>query len=72
MTTQPQDHATIGRFVGGPLNGQLLPLGPDDGQEIIRAYGDGQVVYRQVGQLENTGPDDGAPTATYRFVETTD
>ena len=67
-----QQEATVGKFIGGPLDGQVLPLEPGSGAELVFPYGAAQIIYRQVGEIANTGPDDGAPTATYRFVRSTD
>lgn len=66
-----QQEATIGKFIGGPLDGQVLPLEPGSGKELVFPYDAAQIIYRQVGEVTNTGPDDGAATATYRFVRTT-
>lgn len=65
------ERATIGRFIGGPLDSQVLPLQANAGDEIVYPYGEAQVVYHRIGDVSNTGPSDGAATATYKFVGTT-
>lgn len=63
----------LGRLVGGPLSGQTIPLdAPDlDGvdEELVLAWEQGQLVYRRFGEAENTGPDDGPTTVSFRYDE---
>lgn len=58
----------IARLSGGPLDGQIIPLDSEDQTELIYPYTEGQVVYRRVGALENTGTDDGPTQAEFRFA----
>ncbi|WP_040164110.1 hypothetical protein [Microbacterium gorillae] len=62
----------IARLTGGPLDGQNLPLEDDAQDELILPYTEGQIVYRRVGALENTGSDDGATTAEFQYTEATE
>lgn len=62
----------IARLHGGPLDGQVLPLESPDLESLIVPYGEGQIIYRREGGLENTGTDDGPTQAKFWFVEATD
>lgn len=62
----------IARLHGGPLDGQVLPLESPELDEMIVAYGEGQIVYERRGALEHTGTDDGPTEAEFWFVEATE
>ncbi len=62
----------IARLTGGPLDGQVIPLEDDSDDSYIVPYGPGQLVYRRVGEFENTGESDGPSQAEYAFVESTE
>jgi hypothetical protein len=62
----------IARLTGGPLDGQVLPLDDDTDDSVIVPYGEGQLVYRRSGALENTGTDDGPSQATFAFAGATE
>jgi len=61
----------LGRLSGGPLDKQIIKLDAtsletiDD--EIVLPWDQVQLIYRRVGEAENTGPDDGPTTVPYRF-----
>lgn len=61
----------IARLHGGPLDGQVLPLESPELDSLIVPYGEGQIVYRREGDLENTGTTDGPSEAEFWFVEAT-
>lgn len=62
----------IAQLSGGPLDGQQLPLDDESQNELILPYTDGQLVYRRVGALENTGTADGPTEGTFVYVETSE
>lgn len=62
----------IARLHGGPLDGQVLPLESPDLDSLIVPYGEGQIVYRREGDLENTGTTDGPTEAEFWFVQNTE
>lgn len=62
----------IARLHGGPLDGQILPLEQPDEDQLIAPYGEGQVIYKRGGALENTGDHDGPTQAEFWFVESTE
>lgn len=62
----------IAQLSGGPLDGQQLPLDDADQEELILPYTEGQIVYRRVGQPENTGDSDGVTQIEFRFTEETE
>lgn len=62
----------IARLNGGPLDGQVIPLDPSVGDSMIVPYGEGQIIYRRVGDLENTGPSDGPSAARFEYVAATE
>lgn len=62
----------IARLVGGPLDGQIVPLEEESLDQFIAPYGEGQIVYEREGALENTGASDGPTEATFRYVEATE
>jgi hypothetical protein len=58
----------LGRLSGGPLDGQIVPLGTDTpDEEITVPWDTGHLVYRRAGEPENTGEHDGPTTVPYRF-----
>ncbi|MCB1298125.1 MAG: hypothetical protein KDB08_03995 [Microthrixaceae bacterium] len=62
----------IARLHGGPLDGQVLALDPTVGDDMIIPYGEGQLIYRRVGALANTGPSDGPTAARFEYVAATE
>ncbi len=62
----------IARLHGGPLDGQVLPLETPELDQLIVPYGEGQIIYRRGGELENTGDHDGPTAAQFWFVEATE
>lgn len=63
---------TIARLAGGPLDGQVIPLDDTIDDAYIASYGEGQIVYRRVGEPINTGTDDGPTEVTFQYVESTE
>lgn len=61
----------IARLVGGPLDGQVVPLEDPEQDTIISAYSEGQIVYRREGAPSNTGDHDGPTQVRFAFVEST-
>lgn len=62
----------IARLHGGPLDGQVIPLEDVALERYIAAYGEGQIIYGRVGELEHTGPDDGPTEASFRYLGSTE
>ena len=63
---------TIARLSGGPLDGQVIPLDETVDDAYIASYGEGQIVYRRVGEDTHTGPSDGPTEARFAYVESTE
>ncbi|WP_460773370.1 response regulator [Microbacterium sp. GXF7504] len=63
---------TIARLSGGPLDGQVIPLDETVDDAYIASYGEGQIVYRRVGDDVNTGTGDGPTEARFQYVESTE
>ncbi|KAA9135933.1 response regulator [Microbacterium caowuchunii] len=63
---------TLARLTGGPLDGQVLPLDESIDDTLIVPFAEGQLVYRRVGELENTGDDDGPTEAHFTYAESTE
>ncbi|MGG7466499.1 MULTISPECIES: response regulator [unclassified Plantibacter] len=63
---------TLAKLTGGPLDGEIIPLEEGQGAELVLPFGEGQLVYRQVGGLEDTGAHDGPTTANYTYEEATE
>ena len=63
---------TLAKLTGGPLDSEIIPL--EDGQdgELVLPYGEGQLIYRPVGEATNTGDHDGPTTTAYEYVEATE
>ncbi|MFT3798749.1 response regulator [Microbacterium sp.] len=59
----------IARLVGGPLDGQVLPLEDASQQRLIMPYSETQIVYAREGSPSHTGDHDGPTEAVFRFVE---
>lgn len=57
----------IARLIGGPLDGQVVPLDDDTDDTLIVPYGEGQLVYRRGGEPVHTGSDDGPTEARFVF-----
>lgn len=62
----------IARLIGGPLDGQVIPLEDPTLDRYIAAYGEGQIIYAREGELAHTGADDGPSEATFRFTSATE
>jgi len=62
----------IARLSGGPLDGQVIPLDDVVDDSYIASYGEGQIVYRRVGEDTNTGATDGPTEANFAYVESTE
>lgn len=62
----------LARLIGGPLDGQILPLEDIDQDSLIVPYSETQVTYQRDGGLENTGASDGPTEVSFRFVESSD
>ncbi|ALJ20836.1 hypothetical protein [Microbacterium sp. No. 7] len=62
----------IARLLGGPLDGQIVPLGDTSLDRYIAPYGEGQIVYHREGALTHTGSHDGPTEATFRYVGSTE
>ena len=58
----------LARLHGGPLDGQIIPLGDAD-DKLIVPYSETQVVYNRRGEPQNTGPEDGPTEIDYWFDE---
>jgi hypothetical protein len=58
----------LARLHGGPLDGQIIPLG-DQGDKLIVPYSETQVVYNRRGEPENTGEGDGPTEIDYWYDE---
>lgn len=72
LGSHQEEDMAIARLHGGPLDGQVLPLDPAVDDRLIVPYGEGQLVYRRVGALENTGTADGPTAARFEYVEATE
>lgn len=62
------EHMALARLHGGPLDGQIIPLGDAD-DKLIVPYSETQVVYNRRGGPQNTGPNDGPTEVDYWFDE---
>ncbi|MBT2476342.1 response regulator [Microbacterium sp. ISL-103] len=58
----------LARLHGGPLDGQIIPLGDAD-DKLIVPYSETQVVYNRRGDEQNTGDADGPTEIDYWFDE---
>lgn len=58
----------LARLHGGPLDGQILPLGDADDKMII-PYSETQLVYNRRGEPQNTGQGDGPTEIDYWYDE---
>ncbi|WP_334152046.1 response regulator [Microbacterium sp.] len=58
----------LARLHGGPLDGQIIPLGDAD-DKLIVPYSETQVVYHRRGEEQNTGESDGPTEIDYWFDE---
>ena len=58
----------LARLHGGPLDGQIIPLGDAD-DKLIVPYSETQVVYHRRGDEQNTGDSDGPTEIDYWFDE---
>ena len=56
----------LARLHGGPLDGQIIPLG-DAGDKLILPYSETQVVYNRRGEPRNTGKTDGPTEIDYWY-----
>lgn len=62
----------LARLHGGPLDGQILPLGDPEDDRLIVPYSETQVVYHRRGDAQNTGTDDGPTEIDFWFEESGD
>lgn len=62
----------LARLTGGPLDGQVIPLGDGVDDSVIVPYGEGQLIYRRVGEREHTGDGDGPSQAVFSYVGATE
>lgn len=62
----------LARLHGGPLDGQILPLGDVDQETLIVPYSETQVIYRRAGDATNTGTSDGPTEVAFWFTESSD
>ena len=58
----------LARLHGGPLDGQIIPLGDAD-DKLIVPYSETQVVYNRRGDEQNTGDADGPTEIDYWYDE---
>lgn len=58
----------LARLHGGPLDGQIIPLGAAD-DKLIVPYSETQVVYNRRGEPTHTGAHDGPTEVEYWFDE---
>lgn len=58
----------LARLHGGPLDGQIIPLGDAD-DKLIVPYSETQVVYNRRGEPQNTGSHDGPTEIDYWYDE---
>ncbi len=58
----------LARLHGGPLDGQIIPLGDAD-DKLIVPYSETQVVYERRGEPQHTGSDDGPTEIDYWYDE---
>ncbi|ALX67183.1 response regulator [Microbacterium sp. XT11] len=58
----------LARLHGGPLDGQIIPLGDVD-DKLIVPYSETQVVYHRRGEAQNTGEGDGPTEIDYWYDE---
>jgi hypothetical protein len=58
----------LARLHGGPLDGQIIPLGEAD-DKLIVPYSETQVVYNRRGDAQNTGDTDGPTEIDYWYDE---
>jgi hypothetical protein len=62
------NHMALARLHGGPLDGQIIPLGDAD-DKLIVPYSETQVVYNRRGEPSNTGENDGPTEVDYWYGE---
>ncbi|MDQ4212924.1 response regulator [Microbacterium capsulatum] len=58
----------LARLHGGPLDGQIIPLGAAD-DKLIVPYSETQVVYSRRVEPKGTGAHDGPTTVDYWYDE---
>lgn len=58
----------LARLHGGPLDGQIIPLGDAD-DKLIVPDSETQVVYNRRGDAQNTGDADGPTEVDYWYDE---
>lgn len=63
---------TIARLHGGPLDGQVMPIDDETGDQLILPYSETQVIYTRDGEATHTGDDDGPTELAFRFTESED
>ncbi|MFV0373712.1 response regulator [Microbacterium sp.] len=62
----------IARLLGGPLDGQVVPIEDAMQDQYIVPYGEGQIVYVREGDPTHTGDSDGPTETRLRYVEATE
>ena len=62
----------LARLHGGPLDGQIIPVGDAAQDSLIVPYGATQLTYRRAGEPTGTGTDDGPTEIEFRFAESAD
>ncbi|REJ04646.1 response regulator [Microbacterium bovistercoris] len=59
----------LARLHGGPLDGQIIPIGDDADDKLIVPYSETQIVYNRGGEPQNTGATDGPTEIGYWYDE---
>ncbi|MFC4137434.1 MULTISPECIES: response regulator [unclassified Microbacterium] len=59
----------LARLHGGPLDGQIIPLGDDVDDKLIVPYSETQIVYNRRGEPQNTGANDGPAELDFWYDE---
>ncbi|MFE6733195.1 response regulator [Microbacterium sp. NPDC057650] len=59
----------LARLHGGPLDGQIIPIGDDADDKLIVPYSETQIVYNRRGEPQNTGTTDGPTEIDFWYDE---
>ncbi|MFE6994373.1 response regulator [Microbacterium sp. NPDC057659] len=59
----------LARLHGGPLDGQIIPIGDDADDKLIVPYSETQIVYNRRGAPQNTGTTDGPTEIDFWYDE---
>lgn len=62
----------LARLHGGPLDGQIIPLGSAEQDSLILPYSETQLTYRREGEAARTGEHDGPTEIAFWYVESED